>query len=232
MAQFESVHVNGSPMRICMARPDRVASPRCVILMCHITGLDDFTAVSADRLATAGFLVAAPDVFHYTDWIEEREARRATLRDTRILDDINATIAHLDTTCTVADGPMAIMGHCMGGRTALLGAGNIDRFGPLVMLYGGRTMLCWGGDGPTPFERIPHVRGPVAGFFGQDDQEPSPADVDRIESEFRAHDIPCTFHRYDGAGHAFQNFDSPERYREQASEDAWDKLLTFLDGAY
>ena len=36
------------------------------------------------------------------------------------------------------------------------------------------------------------------------------------------------FHRYEGAGHAFQSFNNPERYREEASEDAWDKVLTFL----
>ncbi|MCZ6620077.1 MAG: dienelactone hydrolase family protein [Gammaproteobacteria bacterium] len=37
-----------------------------------------------------------------------------------------------------------------------------------------------------------------------------------------------TFHRYDGAGHAFQNFPSKERYREKQSEDAWEKVRAFL----
>ena len=37
------------------------------------------------------------------------------------------------------------------------------------------------------------------------------------------------FHRYDGAGHAFQNFANEERYREDASEDAWAKAIAFLD---
>ncbi len=30
------------------------------------------------------------------------------------------------------------------------------------------------------------------------------------------------------AGHAFQNFPAPERYREAQSEDAWEKVLGFL----
>ena len=37
------------------------------------------------------------------------------------------------------------------------------------------------------------------------------------------------FHRYDGAGHAFQSFNSEERYHHQASEDAWEKVLAFFE---
>ena len=36
------------------------------------------------------------------------------------------------------------------------------------------------------------------------------------------------FHRYDGAGHAFQNFTSEERYRKEASDDAWARVLVFF----
>jgi carboxymethylenebutenolidase len=35
------------------------------------------------------------------------------------------------------------------------------------------------------------------------------------------------FHAYDGAGHAFQNF-TDERYRPEASEDAWRRYLGFF----
>jgi carboxymethylenebutenolidase len=36
------------------------------------------------------------------------------------------------------------------------------------------------------------------------------------------------FHRYEGAGHGFQDRTNPERYRETQSEDAWGKVLGFL----
>lgn len=42
--------------------------------------------------------------------------------------------------------------------------------------------------------------------------------------------VPCEFHRYDGAGHGFQDSGNAERYREQPSEDAWAKAIGFLDG--
>jgi len=232
MARHDTVHVNASPMRVCIAEPDAAGPSPLVIVMCHIGGLDAFTEDRVDRLAREGYVAAAPDIFHHHDWIEDRNERRASLRDARILEDIQAAIDHACIGERVDAARMAILGHCMGGRTALLGAGNIPALGPLVMYYGGRTMLSWGEGVETPFARIEHVRGPVMGFFGQRDEEPSPQDVDRIEAEFVRHDIDCEFHRYDDAGHAFQNFLSPERFRAGPAEDSWRRTLTFLRGAF
>jgi carboxymethylenebutenolidase len=69
----------------------------------------------------------------------------------------------------------------------------------------------------------------VIGFFGLEDTNPSPADVDRIEGELARHGVPHEFHRYAGAGHAFLNFTNAERYRPAPAEDAWQKMLAFLD---
>jgi carboxymethylenebutenolidase len=66
------------------------------------------------------------------------------------------------------------------------------------------------------------------GFFGNEDRNPTPADVDDYSAALSAAGVSHTFHRYDDAGHAFQNFPSAERYRESASEDAWEKVLAFL----
>ena len=81
---------------------------------------------------------------------------------------------------------------------------------------------------PPPIELAGNIKCPVIGFFGNDDDNPSPADVDKVEAEFKSAGISCAFHRYDGAGHAFQNFLSPERYRESADKDSWDRTLNFL----
>ncbi len=68
----------------------------------------------------------------------------------------------------------------------------------------------------------------MLGLFGNDDQNPSPEDVDDYEAALKEADIEYVFHRYDGAGHAFQDFNRPERYRKQASDDAWEKILTYF----
>lgn len=229
MARYDTVEVGGKPMRICIAAPDGEGPHPAVVVMCHISGLDAFTEDRVDRLAAAGHVAAAPDIFHYHDWIEDRDARRATLRDARVLADIEATLAHIDATESADPARTAILGHCMGGRTAMLGAGTIPRFVALVDYYGGNTMISWGeNQGPTPFERIPNIEGSVIGFFGKADANPSPADVRKTEAEFEKHGIPCEFHSYDGADHAFQNYTNPERYHEAAANDAWEKTLRFL----
>ena len=229
MARFDTVEVGGKPMRICIAAPAGQDPHAAVILMCHIGGLDAFTEDRIDRLAAAGYVAAAPDIFHYHDWIEERAARRSTLRDNRVLADIEAALAHIDATERVDQSRTAFIGYCMGGRTAMLGAGTFSRFIALVDYYGGNTMIPWGEEqGPTPFERIQNINASVIGFFGEKDANPSPADVAKIEAEFNKHGNACEFHSYEGADHAFQNFTNPERYHEPAANDSWDRTLRFL----
>lgn len=68
---------------------------------------------------------------------------------------------------------------------------------------------------------------PIAGFFGNEDKNPSPEMVDRLAAEFDRLGIRYEFNRYDDTGHAFQDYTAPN-YREPATLDAWPKLLNFL----
>jgi carboxymethylenebutenolidase len=68
----------------------------------------------------------------------------------------------------------------------------------------------------------------MIGFFGLDDTNPSPADVDTIDAELSRHGKTHEFHRYEGAGHAFLNFTNADRYRPSQAKDAWEKMLAFL----
>ena len=74
-------------------------------------------------------------------------------------------------------------------------------------------------------DRIPC---PVMGLFGNEDQNPSPEDVNDLDAALTKAGVPHEFHRYDGAGHGFQDFTNPNRYRETQAEDAWTKLTAFL----
>jgi carboxymethylenebutenolidase len=68
----------------------------------------------------------------------------------------------------------------------------------------------------------------VVGFFGNDDKNPSPEDVDKFAAELTAHGVRHVFHRYDGAAHAFQSFQTPALYRPVQSDDAWTKAMAWL----
>ena len=228
MTRTDTITVNGSHMRMLVSVPAGAGPHPAIMVMCHIGGIDPFTEDRCDRLAAAGFLAVAPDIFHHHAWKEDRNERRATLRDHLMLDDINAAVDHATAGANADPKRLGILGHCLGGRTALLGAGGIARLRALAMYYGGRTMASWGEGLSSPFDMIGNIKGPVVGFFGNLDTGPSPADVDKIEAEIRRHGIPVAFHRYDGAGHAFQDHTEPDRYHQRSADDAWAKTLTFF----
>ena len=54
------------------------------------------------------------------------------------------------------------------------------------------------------------------------------SDVDDYAAALTAAGVPHEFHRYDGAGHGFQDYTNPERFRREQSDDAWAKVLDFL----
>ncbi len=228
MARTDTVMVGGSPMATYVASPAGDGPHPAIVVMCHIGGVDAFTKDRCDRLAAEGFVAVAPDIFHYHHWTEDRNERRATLRDPLMVADIEAALAHVEAVEKVDGNRLGILGHCLGGRTALLGAGAIPRFRALAKYYGGRTTASWGEGLPSPFGLIANIKGPVIGFFGNLDEGPSPADVDMIEAEMRRCGVPVEFHRYDGAGHAFQDHTEPARLHEAAAKDAWAKTIAFF----
>ena len=67
-----------------------------------------------------------------------------------------------------------------------------------------------------------------AGYFGNDDYNPTAAAVDRLEEELLKHKKPYEFYRYDGANHAFNDPFNPDRWREYAGTDSREKLIEFF----
>ena len=68
----------------------------------------------------------------------------------------------------------------------------------------------------------------MIGFYGNEDTNPSPEDVNRIDAELTRLGKPHEFHRYNGAAHAFQNFLDGSRYRERPARGSWSEMLAFF----
>lgn len=64
----------------------------------------------------------------------------------------------------------------------------------------------------------------MIGFFGNEDTDPSPQDVDDYDAALTKAGVP--HHRYDGAAR-LPVLQQPERYRPEVCEDAWRKVLAF-----
>lgn len=230
---IEQLSVDGSNMEVFVFEPEAVGPHPAIILAQHIpvghTGIenDEFTLVTAARFRDAGYIVAAPFIFHWWPKEEEMMVKAKATRDERTIMDLEATRDYLlsrgDVTRT------GIVGHCWGGRVAWLGACHLDDLSACAIFYGGRIKLAMGEGNPPAISLANRITCPVEGYFGNDDQNPTPEDVDDYAAALDAAGVHYQFHRYDGAGHAFQNFPTADRYREAQSEDAWQRVLTFLD---
>ena len=226
--RFETVEVDGSVMPVYLAGGDGGAG---VLVCMHAPGVDEFIQDICHRLADSGFVAAAPDLYHrQAEGDLNPLERMGLLRDEEILRDYAVAA---DWLAGRSDpGRQCVIGFCMGGRLSYLWAAQRDRLQAAVVFYGGNILVRSlqpgeSGDGPTPFDRTGEIDCPLLGLFGNDDENPSPADVDRIAAELDRTGKDYEFHRYDGAGHAFLNFMRPS-LREEAAADAWEKCTAFL----
>ncbi len=224
---WQTTQVDGKPMRIYLGLPDAPGTHPGVVIAHHGPGLNGPTLDMVHRLVREGYAAAAPDLFHRQDACLGMMERIELLRDAEIIEDLRGTAAHLRS-LGGAVGPLGIMGFCMGGRVAYLGAAAVPEFRAAAVFYGGSIMQPWGG-GPTPFERSAAIACPVIGFFGVQDTNPSPGDVGKIDAELTRLGKWHEFHSYNDAGHAFHNFTSEDRYRERAARGSWGELVGFFN---
>lgn len=238
MPKIETVDVAGSLMDVFVYEPPgqetgQARSPALVLCQ-HLPGhggieTDEFTKQTAQRYANAGYVVAVPFIFHWWPKWESRDLKRDGFRDDWTMLDLKAAADLVEQMDHVDPAWIGIVGHCWGGRVAWLGAATDPRYAACVVFYGGRIRLGLGPGSRPAIERAKDIACPVAGFFGNDDQNPSREDVDAYDSALSSAGIRHEFHRYDGAGHAFQCFPNEERFRLLQSEDAWRKALGFLE---
>jgi carboxymethylenebutenolidase len=234
MYKKETAVVQGSPMDILVFEPDGDGPFPGLIVAQHFpiahTGLekDPFTIDVGERLATAGFSCVIPFIFHWWPPEEEMEVKREAFRDDWAVADLAAAWTVLAGLERVDETRTGIIGHCWGGRVAWLGACHNPNYKAAAMLYGGRIKAGLGEGSLPAIELADRIACPMMGIFGNDDQNPSPEDVDDLGDALNKAGVEHEFHRYDGAGHGFQDFTNEERYRKEASDDAWEKVLAFL----
>lgn len=234
-AQWTSIDVSNEQMEAYFSYPQADEPHPAVIVVQEIWGVNGYIQSIANRLTAAGYAAIAPSLFHREGpWtiglFEERDTalqRLGRMRDDQILADLRASLGFLKAQTNVQADRIGIIGFCIGGRIAYLGAANLDGLACAVDFYGGRSFNAFG-EGPSPFEQTANVKVPLLGLFGEDDQDPSAADVDKIAAELQRHGKTFEFHTYPGAGHAFLCEERPT-YRRDAAVDAWGKTLAWFE---
>jgi carboxymethylenebutenolidase len=228
-ASWHETQVGDSLMRTYVSTPSGAGPFPGVVVIQHRGGVDEFTQEMTDRLADAGFVGAAPDLYHRdgAGCQDPAPIRRQRLRDVTVIQDVNATVDLLRAHPLVREAPLGIVGFCMGGRMTYLMAAVNPAFKAAVPYYGGGIMASEG-EGPTPFERSRQIHCPILFHFGADDKNPSPEDMRKLDEELDRHAKVHEFHSYPGAGHAFMNRRA-ETYRPDADAASWPRTIQFLN---
>ena len=227
----DTLKVGGSDMEMYASLPSGDGPHPAVVIAFHVGGLDEFDKAMADRLASEGYVAVVPNLFHrFSEEVLSGPIldRLGALSDADIIADMNAALDFLKGNSSVNSDKIGVTGFCMGGRIAWLMAAVNPAFKCTVPFYGGNIMGIWGEATKTPFELTSGINCPMMFHFGADDGNPSPEDQGKLDAEMTRLSKQHVFHSYTGAGHAFMDFTSSERHREDAASSAWPRTLEFF----
>jgi carboxymethylenebutenolidase len=229
ISNWQEIESDGSPMRLHVSMPDGAGPFPALVVLQHQGGVDQFIQEMTRRLAGAGYMAAAPDLYHRDgpDCKDDFVTRRSRLSDRRIVNDLNASVGYLQSHSAADKKRIGIIGFCMGGRIVYLAAAAIPAFKAAVAYYPGNTFRAWGRDLRSPFERTEEIHCPLQGHFGANDVNPSLQDVVKLDAELAKFSKPHEFYSYPNAGHAFMD-STKESYRREADEASWPRTLDFL----
>jgi carboxymethylenebutenolidase len=218
MGERVSFKSNGGTSHGYLARPP--APGPGVIVIQEWWGLVPHIERVADRLAEAGFVALAPDLYHGVSTTSPDEAGKLmmSLRIDQAARDLDAAIRHLQSTEGIAGGKVGTIGFCMGGALSLYAASRNPAVGACVVFYGIH---------PNVKPDLAALTAPVLGIYGSRDQTTPPSAVAELDRALSALGKRHEFHTYD-ADHAFFNDTRPQVYAPAAAADAWSKTLAFF----
>jgi carboxymethylenebutenolidase len=227
---------DGDQIEAYLASPSEEGACGGVVVIHHMPGYDRATKEIVRRFAELGYDSICPNL-HWRDAPgaapdDAAAASRANggVPDDRLVGDVGGAAARLRALQS-SNGKVGVIGYCSGGRQAVLAACNLD-LDAAVDCYGAFVV----GTPPEGFpikitnivDQLPNLRAPLLGLFGNDDQHPSPEQVDELDKILTDLHKPHEFHRYDDAGHAFFSVDRPA-YRVAAANDGWEQITAFYD---
>jgi len=216
--QFTLTAADGFKLGAYRADPSSPAKGSIVVIQ-EIFGVNHHIRAVCDRLAGEGYAAVAPALFdrqqpNFESGYSPDEiasARKfvanpdwgAMMRDTQ---------AAID--AAKKDGPVGIIGFCMGGTIAFLSAAKLNGLSAAIGYYGGQIA--------KNADEKPKV--PTELHFGEKDASIPMSDVEAIKQK-RGGD--CEIYVYPDAGHGF-HCDERGSYNEAAAKVAWRRSIAFL----
>ncbi|HEY7341555.1 MAG TPA: dienelactone hydrolase family protein [Ktedonobacterales bacterium] len=180
-----------------------------------------------DRLAAAGFVALAPDLYRgkTTASVEEAETLSSALNqeEERVRGDIHGALrflhAHGATSPANGRGAVGVIGFSMGGAYALdTSIALPEEIAAVVIFYATYTGLDFAA-----------ARAAYLGHFAENDPFEPTESVVELERELQAAGKQVIFYTYPGTTHWFFEPNRSAAYDAAAAALAWDRTLAFLN---
>ncbi|HTU34374.1 MAG TPA: dienelactone hydrolase family protein [Candidatus Acidoferrum sp.] len=222
-AKTEVVHYQISNKTVdgFLASPDKPGRYPGIIVVHDWWGLTDWVKQQAAKLADAGYVALAVDLYNGKVATTPDEAQQLSsgLSDDPVVLQLMGSIVYLTTLNNVEHDRIGAVGWAMGGYYAVDLAMHVPRLGACVDNYG--TL-------PTDPNEIETMGSPFMGNFGADDKGVTPTDVDAFKKTMTNLNRIVDIKVYDGAGHSFANPADGSEYRPEAAADSWNRTIAFL----
>ena len=230
-----SFAVNGAQVYAYRAAPQGRTGLPVVLVVSEIFGVHEYIADVCRRLARAGYLALAPDLFaRQGDPMEYGELAKlmseliAKVPDAQVMADLDGAVQWAG-----ANGgdvaKVAITGFCWGGRITWLYAAH----GPVkagVAWYGRLVGQASALTPKQPVDITPILKAPVLGLYGEKDGGIPLDTVDTMKAALKEGSGAAKaseFVIYPDAPHAF-HADYRPSYRQDAAQDGWRRMLAWF----
>ncbi len=219
--EYETVNetVDYGPALGYKAQPSSQNAQAGVILIHEWWGLNNNIKETADKIASHGYNVLAVDLYNGSVATTPKQAQNlsSSVTETQALRNLRQAQRYLRGQGVERT---ASFGFCFGGDQSMRFA--VDELSPdaSVIYYGSPVLNA---------SQLSTIDQPVLGVFGTDDSVVDVDDARRLDSLLDGvtdHDM----YYYEGAEHAFAN-PSGDSFNANASRDAWNKTVSFLDDA-
>lgn len=225
MATTVSFPSNGSTASGYLATPASGSGPGVLVIQ-EWWGLDWGIKEMADRLAAAGFVALAPDLYHGElaghDEMDKAGALMQALPPDRAGRDMSGAIDYLRGRDDVTGDGIGVVGFCMGGMLSFIIAANRpDAIKAVVPFYGFPQ-----GDAEPDWSGLQAV---VRGHMAEHDDFFGPEAARALEARLQAmgKDVVLTVHP--GTGHAFMApHNALGTLDEQVAAAVWPEVVGFL----
>ena len=225
---------DGAEVPAYQARPAGAGPFPTVLVVSEIFGVHEYIRDVCRRLARAGYLAIAPDLFRrqgdpgkIASVAEILNTVISKVPDAQVMGDLDAFAAW-----AAANGGdaarLAITGFCWGGRITWLYAAHNPQLKAGVAWYGRLAGTASALTPSHPLDLVDKISAPVLGLYGAKDQGIPVSDVEDMRADLAKAGKQAEFVIYPEAGHAF-HADYRPSYRAAEAADGWSRLLAWFE---